>query len=90
MALWDSDEMEMDIDGDNQWFDCGRAGDMKLTKNRNTLLKEMQIQNHTAITIARKVVVAVPKGLLLAVTLTLAYSMRKMMADKALMIVVAA
>jgi magnesium-transporting ATPase (P-type) len=30
------------------------------------------------------VVVAVPEGLPLAVTLTLAYSMRKMMADKAL------
>ncbi|GAU35731.1 hypothetical protein TSUD_259060 [Trifolium subterraneum] len=36
------------------------------------------------------VVVAVPEGLPLAVTLTLAYSMRKMMADKALMTVVEA
>lgn len=34
MALWDNDEMEMDIDGDDQWFDCGRAGDMKLTKKQ--------------------------------------------------------
>ncbi|KAE8673598.1 Calcium-transporting ATPase 8, plasma membrane-type [Hibiscus syriacus] len=36
------------------------------------------------------VVVAVPEGLPLAVTLTLAYSMKKMMADKALMTVVEA
>ncbi|XWS46396.1 hypothetical protein CRYUN_Cryun14cG0062200 [Craigia yunnanensis] len=34
----------------------GGAGDIKLTKDGNTLLKEMQIQNPTAIMIARTAV----------------------------------
>lgn len=52
-------------------------GDTKFDEAFNDVVKIFTI----AVTI---VVVAVPEGLPLAVTLTLAYSMRKMMADKAL------
>lgn len=51
------------------------------------VIKEMVHIFSIAVTI---VVVAVPEGLPLAVTLTLAYSMRKMMADKSLVRVLAA
>jgi Ca2+-transporting ATPase len=53
------------------------AGKTKVGEAFNGIVKIFAI----AVTI---VVVAVPEGLPLAVTLTLAYSMRKMMADKAL------
>ncbi|MED6207560.1 Calcium-transporting ATPase 10, plasma membrane-type [Stylosanthes scabra] len=53
------------------------AGKTKLSKAIDGAIKIVTV----AVTI---VVVAVPEGLPLAVTLTLAYSMRKMMADKAL------
>ncbi|XP_068637422.1 calcium-transporting ATPase 5, plasma membrane-type-like [Aristolochia californica] len=54
-----------------------KAGKTSLSTAVNGVIKIVTI----AVTI---VVVAVPEGLPLAVTLTLAYSMRKMMADKAL------
>ncbi|XP_047330367.1 calcium-transporting ATPase 10, plasma membrane-type-like [Impatiens glandulifera] len=53
------------------------AGKTKFSKSIDGVIKIFTV----AVTI---VVVAVPEGLPLAVTLTLAYSMRKMMADKAL------
>ncbi|KAG0600760.1 hypothetical protein M758_11G058600 [Ceratodon purpureus] len=58
-------------------------------KNRKAMqvIKDMVHIFSIAVTI---VVVAVPEGLPLAVTLTLAYSMRKMMADKSLVRVLAA
>ncbi|KAH1105367.1 hypothetical protein AAZX31_13G353300 [Glycine max] len=62
-----------DLDGKVQFV----AGETSISKAVDGVIKIFTI----AVTI---VVVAVPEGLPLAVTLTLAYSMRKMMADKAL------
>ncbi|CAK8535562.1 unnamed protein product [Lathyrus sativus] len=62
-----------DLDGKVQFV----AGETKISDAVDACIKIFTI----AVTI---VVVAVPEGLPLAVTLTLAYSMRKMMADKAL------
>ncbi|KAF3452697.1 hypothetical protein FNV43_RR03130 [Rhamnella rubrinervis] len=62
-----------DPDGTRQFI----AGQTKLSDAIDGAIKIVTV----AVTI---VVVAVPEGLPLAVTLTLAYSMRKMMADKAL------
>ncbi|XP_077217304.1 calcium-transporting ATPase 5, plasma membrane-type-like [Tasmannia lanceolata] len=62
-----------DIDGNVQYI----PGKTSLSSTINGVIKIVTI----AVTI---VVVAVPEGLPLAVTLTLAYSMRKMMVDKAL------
>ncbi|KAJ6731972.1 CATION TRANSPORTING ATPASE [Salix purpurea] len=67
------------LDGSPQF----KAGKTKPSTAVNGAVKILTI----AVTI---VVVAVPEGLPLAVTLTLAYSMRKMMRDKALMTVVEA
>ena len=58
-------------------FKNASAGDRQVMQ----VIKELVHVFSIAVTI---VVVAVPEGLPLAVTLTLAYSMRKMMADKAL------
>ncbi|KAL5176636.1 Calcium-transporting ATPase 9, plasma membrane-type [Glycine soja] len=68
-----------DLDGNVEFV----AGKTSLSNAVDGVIKIFTI----AVTI---VVVAVPEGLPLAVTLTLAYSMRKMMADKALMTVVEA
>ncbi|KAL2321465.1 hypothetical protein Fmac_025844 [Flemingia macrophylla] len=68
-----------DLEGNVQFV----AGKTSISKVVDGVIKIFTI----AVTI---VVVAVPEGLPLAVTLTLAYSMRKMMADKALMTVVEA
>ncbi|KAH1240112.1 Calcium-transporting ATPase 9, plasma membrane-type [Glycine soja] len=68
-----------DIDGNVEFV----AGKTSVSNAVDDVIKIFTI----AVTI---VVVAVPEGLPLAVTLTLAYSMRKMMADKALMTVVEA
>ncbi|MCH92012.1 calcium-transporting ATPase plasma membrane-type-like, partial [Trifolium medium] len=62
-----------DLDGKVQFV----AGETSISDAVDASIKIFTI----AVTI---VVVAVPEGLPLAVTLTLAYSMRKMMADKAL------
>ncbi|KAG9158656.1 hypothetical protein Leryth_023670 [Lithospermum erythrorhizon] len=61
-----------------------RDGTVQFVRGQTDLTKTIDLVIHIFSTCVTIVVVAVPEGLPLAVTLTLAYSMKKMMADKAL------